>query len=761
MKNDRDNSPTYTIHDADDLFDNYNIINDIKYLILLHLNETDIHSIMSNVNTQWNIVCKSTFNDDRFKYKFIKYYQKLLNLGIDSETQSSSTLTAREILIECPWNRLWCKGTVVKTSSTALVVDVTFNIFNPFNKESLINDSKDMEKVQNTITYRAVIDEDSENNCEKDNPDLLSYKHTWFDDGYHHIAPLNTYDKYRTVRSSIHNNLLQAVDNYNNGNMNNEDVDCEQCLRSPCAPRDHFGRLLVDMLGFHCTKHQVLISTSEKIQSTTFVTYMTEGWMCGIIDLQALNLLFPKWKEGGFYQIPIIYEITNRLFDDTREPKDIEMNDNDNDNSNSNAVCFQNVFKYGKNRYYTRIWIHPNDTDFYQPFGTHTASNNVSNDLKCLLSTPALNKQNTNEYTAENYDFIKDSKLTVKEMFDDYMINIDNDKELAMFNTLNKDDEINNFFDHLKQNNKYCNKIIQLAGLTDIWIQAALLHYKYKHKTKYQFDQINEDCSYFENIDYTNIYPKQLAEKLNNGKLDDTLESLDCYRANTTNCRPIINFNLYTLVEQFKHFGELPYYTSERITLVNQLFKTDDFQKVFDDSPENQQWIKENRFYYQFVFVKPSVIKFIKLIDVTKGNPKYWDFDNWGCQTKEKYGNYELSMGRKDTYCIPLTKWKLGIFINWQQYPEKNEFVRFLYDTVGQVQLFLDITEEFNKFQECVKEDWLRAHKDSKTEKDWDDRRFFTNYNGILIDSKNKKMKKVFLQYFVHLDDKNQVKPLF
>ena len=59
------------------LFDKYDVVDDIRLLILLLLEEDEIHWIMSNVDRAWNSLCKSTFSDDRFEYKFIKYYQKL------------------------------------------------------------------------------------------------------------------------------------------------------------------------------------------------------------------------------------------------------------------------------------------------------------------------------------------------------------------------------------------------------------------------------------------------------------------------------------------------------------------------------------------------------------------------------------------------------------------------------------------------------------------------------------------------------------
>ena len=55
----------------------------------------------------------------------------------------------------------------------------------------------------------------------------------------------------------------------------------------------------------------------------------------------------------------------------------------------SSRECFDQhctIFKYGMNRYYVPIWIHPNDTHLCQPFGTK------SDELLhgTLLATPVL-----------------------------------------------------------------------------------------------------------------------------------------------------------------------------------------------------------------------------------------------------------------------------------------------------------------------------------------------------------------------------------
>ena len=80
-------------------FDEYNVVDDIKFLILLLVEENEIHWIMSNVDRQWHSLCTSTFVDNRFDYKFIKYYQKILNLNIKDDTEKQKKLRAMAVMI--------------------------------------------------------------------------------------------------------------------------------------------------------------------------------------------------------------------------------------------------------------------------------------------------------------------------------------------------------------------------------------------------------------------------------------------------------------------------------------------------------------------------------------------------------------------------------------------------------------------------------------------------------------------------------------
>ena len=352
---------------------------------------------------------------------------------------------------------------------------------------------------------------------------------------------------------------------------------------------------------------------------------------------------------------------------------------------------------------------------------------------------------------------MKDCKLTVEQVFNQYVIKLDNIKQLSMFETLESDDKSNNFDQHVRKNGKYCNKIIQLAGRDNEWMDIVLLHCKDKHKRKYQFDQVSEYCQSASDLDYTNFYPNMTNF--------DTFETLNCYRSISLDYRPTINFDIYSLVKQYENFGQYPYYTQQRMELVEHcLLKTTEIQQEINQDPRLQQLIKKNELLYQFVFVKPKEIKFCQSemyvhhnIDVDTSID--WDYKKWGNYTKIKYGN-ELSCGRDDTYTLPVKEWQLGIIVNWTHYKSKTDFIEYLYQYKGQEQVFIDITKQFDEFQQSLKKDWLLAHEDSKSEKDWDNRKYFSDYYGILMDRKHRNNTKVFLRYYVHLDDKNQIKPL-
>ena len=111
-----------TIHpQKENLFDKHKAGNDVKHLILLHLNQYEILSIVTSISSEWDSICKSTFADNRFKYTFDTYWKYLM--------KNRSTCIGIKVFVECPWNRLWTYGTVTKIGSDGIAVSVeTFNL---------------------------------------------------------------------------------------------------------------------------------------------------------------------------------------------------------------------------------------------------------------------------------------------------------------------------------------------------------------------------------------------------------------------------------------------------------------------------------------------------------------------------------------------------------------------------------------------------------------------------------------------------------
>ena len=85
----------------------------------------------------------------------------------------------------------------------------------------------------------------------------------------------------------------------------------------------------------------------------------------------------------------------------------------------------------------------------------------------------------------------------------------------------------------------------------------------------------------------------------------------------------------------------------------------------------------------------------------------------------------------------------------------KEMFIDHVYGTCGESPIYFEITNEFNKFQDTLKQDWLRAHADEK-EENWDNRKYFIEDAWI-----NKKDGRVFIKYVVHKDVTQQVMPYY
>ena len=119
------------------------------------------------------------------------------------------------------------------------------------------------------------------------------------------------------------------------------------------------------------------------------------------------------------------------------------------------------------------------------------------------------------------------------------------------------------------------------------------------------------------------------------------------------------------------------------------------------------------------------------------------------------------------------SEWKHGII--WVERKKFKDlaygFNGLLWDTMGQWSVMIDITDQFNQFQQTVlKPYWLnhfkpinkeendtnRTQKSDNLDSQWNNRRYFMDCYSI---SWNKRKDRVFYQYNVHLDDTKQVAP--
>ena len=86
---------------------------------------------------------------------------------------------------------------------------------------------------------------------------------------------------------------------------------------------------------------------------------------------------------------------------------------------------YDSIYQFGNNRYFRRVWIHPNDTHLIQPFATHSLKIYQHELLSTpvLASDPKLQAPN-NKIDVKTYDFYDNSRLTLDEMFDQYSIRL-------------------------------------------------------------------------------------------------------------------------------------------------------------------------------------------------------------------------------------------------------------------------------------------------------------------------------------------------
>ena len=97
-------------------------------------------------------------------------------------------------------------------------------------------------------------------------------------------------------------------------------------------------------------------------------------------------------------------------------------------------------------------------------------------------------------------------------------------------------------------------------------------------------------------------------------------------------------------------------------------------------------------------------------------------------------------------------EWTTGVLL-FNNINQVSDLFDHFYDREGENEVFVDITDEFDEFQDTLKLDWLIAHP-SKKETDWNNRTYFMD--DVYW---NQKKNKIFWKHCVHLDDIQQVRP--
>ena len=691
------------------------------------------------------------------------------------------------VLVECPWNRLWVYGNISTVDNFGMEIKITTEYYDPFIP---VDVGLKYVQIKNKLSFTRYDKHNNKQNkyyFKQDDPKLLNY---------HHVAPVGTIEKYRLVKPNVHkyfveniNNVLKpnSDDNDTKENSNHREID------DTYGYKDYFGRFLIDIDANYFTKshwlwnddddyHNYSYNYGMKKNEMSLLHYKMpkDSWICGIVDVGMFTNFFPNWRDddinkhenkGGdpdlgelnkklsklsaietkekyflpdycrYYQIPVLIDITTLL--------DIEK---------IIPSKYRNLFKYGKNRYFTRVWIHPNDTHLYAPFGSKSSTDSQY----CLLSTPALNEKGIG---VASYDFIEKSRLTYQQVIDEYFINA-SDNELKQFQTISDFKDLKT----LKSFEKYKNQRLILTDMDNEFCECILIHNKNKHDSnKYQFDQIwearcdderNHMVEYDENVSFIDNINTTDETLFGLSKFNPDAKS-DCYRLNTTHKRPIICFDIDTFINQFYNYNEKQPYA---INLIDSLWKTDIFM-----TQEEKDYIENIKFHRRhhskntlfdqnihkddYVFsIKCKPKNGIMLVD------NEWDCknDKWSKHLNLKYNciapnAFELKIKEWKTALIPVTKDYFGL-------NDRNDVMKLFSHWIGQIKVYIDITNEFDSFQNELKKDWLNAKEKGlidKTQKYWNSRKYFGEFGIVMTEKPGS--NAVFAERFVHLDDANEV----
>ena len=307
------------------------------------------------------------------------------------------------------------------------------------------------------------------------------------------------------------------------------------------------------------------------------------------------------------------------------------------------------------------------------------------------------------------YDFMKESAVTVYEMYNHYLIDITDETATT------KDAILDNWSELYA---RYPDKALVCCVSDNLFRRTALFKDRAVHKGKYEFGQMfaTEKLNTKEAVDFPLEFLPFDENNMENIKMNDF------FKFSTTFGRLTINFDLTSLIDQYDKQVEI---RKQQKELISSLI-TDDDEFTVDE-------ITLCLAYY-----KP---RFVTMID------EKWDHSKWsGDKTNKKY----VWMYRGCCTIQP-QEWKIGIML-YDKFESKTKMTEYFYDLQEQCAMWIDITKEFDEMQNCLKHDWLLV--DGNEEKDWDNRKYFMNVYW------NKKLNRIFRKCSSHLDS-GEVLPFY
>ena len=638
-------------------FDEYGIIDDIKYLILQHLTENEIFGIVSRLNYDFHKICINSLNHVLFDYRFQTFWDNMLL------SSGNKMVRTKYIYIQCPWDYLWYKMTLNRRIYHEIeVLGVYENI--PCNFGTTI------ENKRNHITNNS-------NNNNNNNKIRMPFKFLY--DGA---------DTARMMPQTIYNTLKKT--RFNNNYVSNNILT--NLAKEENIYIDSFGHKMVDV------KEPLHLQMFEKIpqgknghelECVKRLQLSNPRWLCGIIDINGLNIKFPNWKKESeyYHQIPVLIDMTDRMTQLFDCSKFFEI-----------AKNWINIYILGNNRIFIRIWYDCNKRNILN-FGEKTSK---------IQQYKLLATVNRNQFG----DNVANYRLTLHSMMNKYLI-LDNNNGYNC--DYSNDDNSDNNKNHSNMNELYCR-------LPDGKISKGTLHREFaiNSKPKIKHDYILFGDANINKVKQNRCYVALSRVELKcNNDVQLIHQPLEYFydKLLMIDDRPIVNFDLKSIVEQVNQNSE-----------------------------------------YFIIHIKP---KHIALVD------KNWEH-KWSYKRlkndKENKSKSEAVLGYDNFFpmCFDLInesdfdqrEWKVGE-IAWKSYfkpailSSNKKLMLGLSQIKGQIQVKINITKEFDTFQEKLKRDWIVFHPDEK----WDNRKYFINFVEW-----DQKTNQVFYKYWVHLDDTLQVK---